>query len=156
MKLVQKGSALVISLILLMVLTMLAIQSMRTNVMQERMAGNFRDRNTALQSAESALREAERRISIGAMRAGANIDPLVWDGTTFPSAFAGDTLLGFDPTLAQQPTFYVRERIDLFDEIDGSLRACWYVVNAAGFGNNPDGETNIVIEAVSFAAELCN
>jgi type IV pilus assembly protein PilX len=55
----QRGAVLVISLILLLVLTMLAVGSLRGTAMEEKMAGNSHDRNLAFQSAESGVREAE-------------------------------------------------------------------------------------------------
>lgn len=58
----QKGAVLVLSLILLIVLTMIGITAMKTSTFEERMAFNLQDSNLAFQAAESALREAERRI----------------------------------------------------------------------------------------------
>lgn len=58
----QQGAILVISLLLLLVMTVLGIAVMRMTRMQERMAGNTRDLNIALQGAESALRDGEARI----------------------------------------------------------------------------------------------
>lgn len=55
----EQGSALVIALVMLVVLTLMAIAGMQTTSIQERMAGNLRDKNLAFQSAEAALREAE-------------------------------------------------------------------------------------------------
>jgi len=58
----QRGVVLVVSLILLLVVTLLGITSMQGTVMEEKMAGNTRDRNLAFQAAESGLREAETFI----------------------------------------------------------------------------------------------
>lgn len=55
----QTGTALIIALIFLLLMTLLGTSSMRTSTMQERMAGNMRDWNLGFQSAEAALREAE-------------------------------------------------------------------------------------------------
>lgn len=52
---VQSGAVLILGLVVLLVITMLGINGMRTTVMQERMAGNLRQNNTALQAAEAAL-----------------------------------------------------------------------------------------------------
>lgn len=60
---VQSGAILVTSLLLLLVLTVLGITMMRMTNMQERMAGNTRDVNLALQAAEAALRDGEDRLS---------------------------------------------------------------------------------------------
>lgn len=54
----QKGVALVISLVLLLVASILAMSIARTVNIQESMSGNERDRDIAFQNAESALRVA--------------------------------------------------------------------------------------------------
>nr|WP_038059550.1 PilX N-terminal domain-containing pilus assembly protein [Thioalkalivibrio sp. ALJT] len=54
----QSGSALIIALILLLVITILAVAGMQNTVLQERMAGNMHDRNIAFQNAERGLRDA--------------------------------------------------------------------------------------------------
>jgi type IV pilus assembly protein PilX len=55
----QQGAALILSLILLLVLTLLGLSSMRTALLEERMAGNMRDLSLAFEAAEAGLREAE-------------------------------------------------------------------------------------------------
>lgn len=55
----QRGSILIVSLMILVVLTMIGVSSMSTSSLQERMAGNFRDRQIAFQAAEMALAYAE-------------------------------------------------------------------------------------------------
>jgi type IV pilus assembly protein PilX len=59
----QRGAILVTSLLLLLVLTVLGVAMMKMTNMQERMAGNTRDLNLALQASEAALRDGETRIS---------------------------------------------------------------------------------------------
>jgi type IV pilus assembly protein PilX len=59
----QSGAALITSLLLLLVLTVLGVVMMQTSRMQERMAGNTRDLNVALQGAEAALRYGEATIA---------------------------------------------------------------------------------------------
>jgi type IV pilus assembly protein PilX len=55
----QRGAALVVSLLLLLVMTILALSMSQTTRLQERMAGNSRDTKLAFQSAETGLRAAE-------------------------------------------------------------------------------------------------
>lgn len=62
----QQGVALVISLVLLVLVTILALAGARTANLEEKMAANGYDRNLAFQAAEAALREAE--ISVAASR----------------------------------------------------------------------------------------
>ena len=55
----QSGAVLIVSLLMLLVTTMLGITSMSTTVMEEKMAGNHRQKQLAFQAADSALRIAE-------------------------------------------------------------------------------------------------
>lgn len=68
----QKGSALIIGLIIVLMMTLLGITTLRTTALQERMAGNERDLNVAFQSAEAGLREV---IQNG------NLNPALFDGS---------------------------------------------------------------------------
>jgi type IV pilus assembly protein PilX len=69
----ENGAALVVSIVVLMVLTMMAVISMGTGILQERMAGNLVDREFAFRAAEDALREGEAFLT------GAVLPP--FDGT---------------------------------------------------------------------------
>jgi type IV pilus assembly protein PilX len=57
----QRGSALIVGLIIVLMMTLLGITTLRTTALQERMAGNERDINVALQSAEAGLREVGQK-----------------------------------------------------------------------------------------------
>lgn len=58
----QKGVALLMSLVILLVLSLLAISSMQGSVMQERMATAQRDGVVSLETAEAGLRQAEQAL----------------------------------------------------------------------------------------------
>jgi Tfp pilus assembly protein PilX len=58
----QSGITLIISLVLLLLLTIIGVSSMKVSNLQEKMAGNDRDRNLAFQAAEAALRAAQRHL----------------------------------------------------------------------------------------------
>ena len=58
----QRGVALVIALILLVVLTLVGFAAIRGTLIQQKMAANQYDRQIAFQSAEAALRAAKLRI----------------------------------------------------------------------------------------------
>ena len=60
----QRGATLLIALVMLVVMTLLGLASIRSTSMQERMGANLYDRSLAFQAVESALREAEARITI--------------------------------------------------------------------------------------------
>lgn len=55
----QQGSALIIALVFLVVITLLGLSSIRTAIQEERMTSNYRDHNLAFQAAEAALRAGE-------------------------------------------------------------------------------------------------
>lgn len=59
----QHGAVLITSIILLLIMTLIGLTGMQVTTLEEKMAGNMRDRNLAFQSAESALRAAETVLS---------------------------------------------------------------------------------------------
>lgn len=59
----QQGAVLVVSLLLLLVMTLLGLGASQSTRLQERMAGNQRDQEIALQGAEASLRAAEDLLS---------------------------------------------------------------------------------------------
>lgn len=58
----EAGFSLLTILMMMVVLVSLAMAGMNSSLVQERMAGNARDRNLALQAAEAALRDAEADV----------------------------------------------------------------------------------------------
>lgn len=55
----ERGAALIISLILLVLITLVGVASLRNVVLEERMSANFYDRSLAFQAAEAGLRAGE-------------------------------------------------------------------------------------------------
>ncbi|VAW79504.1 hypothetical protein MNBD_GAMMA15-1214 [hydrothermal vent metagenome] len=55
----QSGAALVVSLLILLVMTLLGVSSLQTSTMEEKMAGNTRERQQAFEAAEAAIIGAE-------------------------------------------------------------------------------------------------
>jgi type IV pilus assembly protein PilX len=58
----QSGAVLIIAMVTLLILTILGVAVMESSVIEERMAGNYMDRNRAFQAAELALRDAEQWV----------------------------------------------------------------------------------------------
>jgi type IV pilus assembly protein PilX len=83
----QRGASLVIALMFLIVLTVLGLVAVRSSTMQERMAGNDRDRAIAFEAAEAALRDAERDILLNLSSADA-FDAACTAGLCRPSLVA--------------------------------------------------------------------
>jgi type IV pilus assembly protein PilX len=138
----QKGAALIIGLIILVVLTLIGVQAMRTSIVQERMAGNMRERNVAFQAAEAALRVGE---ATGPFTPGnaALTDPAGWDGTgstgSIPSFDAG---VAGPPVYQVGPPQYVRLGLTLPPEF-----RYIYPVTARGLGGQP---TSVVVVQSAF------
>ncbi len=76
----QRGVALVVALILLVVATLIGIAASRGTMLQERMSGNAYDRSLAFQRGESALRAAEAAITANsdiALLGGIDCSPVI-------------------------------------------------------------------------------
>ncbi|EIK47084.1 hypothetical protein O59_001105 [Cellvibrio sp. BR] len=86
----QTGAVLIVGLVLLLILTVIGLASIRGSDLQERMAGNMRDRNIAFQASEAALREGENIL-----------DPL--DFPVLPS-FTG-SVIGYWPDLNKSSNY---------------------------------------------------
>jgi type IV pilus assembly protein PilX len=63
----QRGAALLISLVFMLILTIICTSALQSTTLQERMAGNARDTNSAFQAAEAALREGEQVLQATAV-----------------------------------------------------------------------------------------
>ena len=105
----QQGVSLLVVLILLVVMSILGVAVLRSSAMQERMSANMRDRNDAMQAAETGLIRAQADVIGGTFNA-------MWDGSqTFSAlrAAAGKTCAadgycdrsGVDPDKALVPTY---------------------------------------------------
>jgi type IV pilus assembly protein PilX len=101
-----QGTALIISMLLLVGIAVLGFAAMNSSTLQERIAGNERDRTTAFNAAESALRNAEdylrkvavlpvfdQSLNLGHYRAGQ-----LPDMATAVATGAGNSTIKFDVT----------------------------------------------------------
>ena len=103
----QRGVVLIVSLIFLLVLTLIGVTASQSTILQERMAGNVKDRNMALQASEAALRAGEIWVNanVTAVLTATKVPtPSQWDGVVLPAP--DGTLLGFDAQLAADPVFH--------------------------------------------------
>lgn len=138
----QKGSALIISLMILIVMTLLGLTAMGTSSLQEKMAGNTRDMALAFQAAEAALRDGESYyeetvVSLGSAFNGANVG--LYSQNTLPNLFSdvtwnnsriySETIAG----VAEQPR-YIIELIGPIGETSEDLNIGGYG-ESSGLGN---------------------
>ncbi|NOX76096.1 MAG: pilus assembly protein PilX [Gammaproteobacteria bacterium] len=130
----QRGSVLLISLIVLLVMTLLGLSSMRTTVLEEKMAGNMRDSELAFQSAEAALRDAEQFIETNIISTAAfdadgndglynNNDERLWKTIDWSAAdsleyadFDSATTVGVNVTTA--PRYVIQHLVSVGNQAD--------------------------------------
>ena len=125
----------VIGLIFLLVLTLLGVAALGGNSLEERMAGNTRDVNLALQAAEAALRDGEADVQANP----------TW--RSYGSATGAPAL----PGVTNPPRYIIEQPSSLPSQslAIGAKPAAngWgYRITAMGQGNR--GETRVVLQSV--------
>ena len=116
----ERGAAMVMSLIILMVMTLLAISSMGASTLEVKMAVNANDRGIAFQAAETGLRTGETWVGGLSLLPTANATasngvyslnsiPASW-WTTTPPAVPPPVATGTVGEAPQQPRYVVEER----------------------------------------------
>ncbi len=165
----QRGAVLVISLIMLLLLTIIGVTAMRTVTIEERMAGNMRDRNLSVQAAESALRAGADWISGQASRptpdstgtagvwtlgaAGSLEDPSFdWTAAGFEyGVLPGSATDSADLTgVIRDPRYVVEERYFFPDDSSPEALAKgvgWYYYQVTGGGFGGSDNTRTVLQA---------
>ena len=88
-KIIQSGFVLVVSLIFLLIMTVLAVTAIHRSILDEKVTGNLRSQNSALQAAETALRYCQKNLE--ATGPGGNL-PLI-PGTT--QTIGGIKIIGY-------------------------------------------------------------
>lgn len=154
----QSGVVLVISLIMLLLLTLIAISGSQNTGLEEKMASNSRDKNLAFQAAESALRAAEKEIealiSVTELNTQFNGTKgwLLKEETVMPSLFIGATVTWnnndskeFQSGITEintQPRYFIKHvGRDKGDEVNlshygdsASMEVHYFVITARGTG----------------------
>lgn len=157
----QRGAVLIIGLIILLVMTMLGLTAMQSTSLEERMAGNMRDRSVALQVAEIALRAGEQAVfdstpdvsaawvfDIQTDPAPDVTDETTWSGSS-TSYMTSDPISGDGkafPTLADTPKYLVEARPGAPSSAEAGIqRETVYTVTARATGAND--ATVVVIQS---------
>jgi len=159
----QGGSALVISLIMLLMISLLAIGGLRSTILQERMSANLYDRELAFQAAEAALRAGERFLATTPPNTIPNNSGLFdlnngsrpdWLAPGADPAHDSTESIVLDPGLAAvavQPQYFI-ERIGITPpgtetEVGTALPpVSYYRITARGFGGT--SESVVVVSSV--------
>lgn len=160
----QRGAVLVISLIILLLLTIIGVTSMRGTILEERMAGNLRDRNLSFQAAETGLQGAYLWLTQQPSRPQPNGSGSngVWtegsagqledigfawatNGTEYGTAGTQD--ISF---LAADPRYIIEERNFVPDDLSPESRAkglgrYYYDISSIGYGGSTAAQTVLQI-----------
>ncbi|MEO8308868.1 MAG: PilX N-terminal domain-containing pilus assembly protein [Pseudomonadota bacterium] len=171
----QRGASLVIALMFLVVLTILGLVAVRSSTVQERMAGNDRDRAVAFEAAEAALRDAERDIQANVTSANAfdnvctdglcllstvatpNWNSVSWTGATSRIYGVNSGAGAFPLAVANAPRYIIELLPDLPSAPGNALNAnpnssttggTAYRITARGWGRRPG--TSVMLQSVYF------
>lgn len=110
----ESGAVLAVGLVFLMLLTLLGVTAMQVTTLEEKMAGNSRDRNSAFQAAEFGLRRGEGDLlgkdfysfdtsctnGLCALKSAPNWKTYAWGGTK--DVVAGTAI----PDVVAQPRYF--------------------------------------------------
>lgn len=129
----QHGAVLFVALIMLLIITLLAVTSMREVTLESRITGNLMEEKRLRSAAESAQREAERRL------ANVNVAPEACTSTT-PTTLCiqeivPNTTDGYKTffTTSTGKGYFTYSGLDGGTTLDRTAR--WYVRDATSVGN---------------------
>ncbi|MDZ4348435.1 MAG: pilus assembly protein [Xanthomonadaceae bacterium] len=154
----QHGSVLILSLLVLLMLTLLALFSLRQSLLNERVAGGSRNLDIAFQAAEAALRAGDDALAQSAIP-----DPVATAGWyhyalkpaprwTTPETWDLNATLSLAglPGVTRDPEFVIEELAPVFDP-GASLEAgaelpptIMYRISAIGYGGN--GAISVILQ----------
>lgn len=146
----QNGAVLFVALIMLLIITLLAVTSMREVTLEARITGNLIEQKRLTNAAESALREGERRLSNHGLPpdlcSGGEIVCISSKATTYDTNFSGATAYkGLDgaTTLDRTARWYIRDATNVGnvqascpqteDFLSGKNCTNYYEVNAQAY-----------------------
>lgn len=150
----QRGSVLIVALVMLLLMSLLAIASMQGTVMQDQMTGNMHNHDLAFQAAEAALRAGESYVESNQPLPNVTNssglydmnDPHTpnWMGSTLSDGSGAFTYSGTLAKVAKQPEYYI-ERIATVQPSGSSIEAgtalpttAYYRITALGYGGTKD------------------
>ena len=171
----QRGMILITALLLLLVVTILAVGMFRSFGLDERIAGNMRDKQRALSAAETAQQFAESWLQAGngtsPVTCTAPVAATVQTCTAALTSFlsqpwsAGVTYTPPSPapampiatsvnsggqgTYSQAPIFYIT-----LLNTTSNPQASYFLIDAVGYGGSPD--TVAVVESTYVVANVAN
>lgn len=166
----QRGAALVVSLLILTVMTVIGVTGMQSTSLEEKMTGNLRNNSLAFAAAESALQHAEDLLSparqLPTFSSSGSGGYYSKDAATDPSRWktvwsTGNVTSYMDVTLAKVktlPMFIVEEltyvtpggssggSLEVPSEQQASPPRAWYRITARGTGGTDNAE--VILQSI--------
>lgn len=156
----QGGMVLITGLIFMVVLTLIVVASMRTTLLEERMAGNARDTDLAFQAAEAALRAGEEVLNSASLEEFTSTSPAYLSVDTRMDTYWRDThdwsadaeaVTGTITGVSAAPRFVIEELRPIpaagneSETFKPLLDSSIFKVTARGVGGNPS--TVVVLQS---------
>jgi type IV pilus assembly protein PilX len=146
----QKGAVLVVSIVILLILTFIAVSTLQTTPLAQKIAYNWRDATISLQTADTALREAESYVDGLANTNGfTNANGLYTAGNA-PDPLASGTWTGSASISSSQsltnvitPRYYI--------EVLGTYGNGGVSLNIYNYGQDPNGGDVTIFRIVARA-----
>lgn len=145
----QTGSALIISLVFLLLLSVVGIASIQNSTLEERMAGNAADKGDAFQVAEATLRLGENFLAVAAT---ADL-PTLTNVSVVPTTDDYPTAAGWKPvTVSGRQNYYRIQRLDQIPGDQSTPTKYMYRITAIGYGvggaaNGHPSSTRVVLQS---------
>ena len=144
----MKGATLIVAMIMLLLIAIIGFGAMQTTTMEEKMAGNLRDKNISFQAAEAGLRDREEWLSNLTEKPTPNNNWLFsgdfdWSA---PLAYGADSARVIDG-VQQQPEMVVQEFEFIPDDLVIGFKASkgreLYLIMSRGTGQSPNSSTTL-------------
>ncbi|GHD64574.1 pilus assembly PilX family protein [Jeongeupia chitinilytica] len=156
----QQGFVLVVSLILLVIVTILVVNAMRVTTMNEKMAGNYMDRNRAYQAAEQALRQGESLLQNNAETClsgctGSNVNGVgaVASGNAVPSTWSDNGASNANVITGQATSakYLVNQLSDTLRPVDKSSCKAYSIM---GRGQGIDSRSVVILQTIAYVCPV--
>lgn len=158
----EKGFILILSLLMLLIITILVINSVRASTMNEKMSGGYMDRSRALNLAELALAEGQRSLvsspeNAEICRAGCQVTALdtvaeapADTAVDLPSAWTATGAVSSSNANAEFVVALLKDDAALPPTQRGKCTA----YSVIGRGQGDDARTRVVLQVIAFVCDL--
>lgn len=158
----EQGFALIITMLVLLILTILVVNTVRSNALGEKTAGNYMDRGRAMQAAEQALRQGEALLLTngltcvdGCSVAGGVVAPSNVKAIAMPSVWsdAGATNITIAANQLTAASFQIVQLANTLGE-QTKIDSLCVPYSIMGRGVGLDNRAVVVLQAVAYVCPI--